>query len=267
MGEEDLVEADRHNLQGTAVVVTGAGGGVGEALTRLLADRGAHVFAVDLPSKAESQGADPRITYRGFDASDEHAWSAFVDELEAELSGAKLQGLVNNAGITHRASISTIDIEDWNRVLGVNLTAPLLGIRALTPLMGPGSSIVNIGSSAALTGHYPVAYTTAKWALRGLTHVAATEFGPRGIRVNAVHPGYIRTPMTASAPASMAQAQIEMTPAERLGEPIEVAETVAFLLSGAASYISGAEIPVDGGYVSSGGAKVIADRIAQTPDR
>jgi 3alpha(or 20beta)-hydroxysteroid dehydrogenase len=128
--------------------------------------------------------------------------------------------------------------------------------------MDAGASIVNVGSSAALTGHYPVAYTTSKWGLRGLTHVAATELGPRGIRVNIVHPGFIETSMTASAPDAMRAAQLELTPLERVGQSDEVAAIVAFLLSDAAAYISGAEIPVDGGFTSSGGAKIMADRIA-----
>ncbi|GAA1942776.1 hypothetical protein GCM10009776_00680 [Microbacterium deminutum] len=92
--------------------------------------------------------------------------------------------------------------------------------------------------------------------------MAATEFGPRGIRVNIIHPGFIETPMTASAPDAMRAAQLELTPLERVGQADEVAMVTAFLLSDAASYITGAEIPVDGGFTSSGGAKVMADRIA-----
>jgi 3alpha(or 20beta)-hydroxysteroid dehydrogenase len=169
---------------------------------------------------------------------------------------------VNNAGITHRARLGAVARDDWDRVIAVNLTGPMLGIQALAPLMGAGSSIVNIGSSAALTAHYPVAYTTSKWGLRGLTHVAATELGPRGIRVNIVHPGFIETPMTAGAPEAMREAQLALTPLERTGAPDEVAAVVAFLLSDAASYLSGAEIPVDGAFTSSAGAKFMADRIA-----
>ena len=141
----------------------------------------------------------------------------------ADLGGTPLRGLVNNAGITHRTRLGQTERADWDRVIAVNLTGPMLGIQALAPLMGEGSSIVNIGSSAALTAHYPVAYTSSKWGLRGLTHVAATEYGPRGIRVNIVHPGFIETPMTANAPSAMREAQLELTPLERFGSPDEVA--------------------------------------------
>ena len=110
-----------------------------------------------------------------------------------------VHGLVNNAGITHRARLLELHVADLERVLAVNLTGPLLGIQALAPLMTDGGSIVNIGSVAALTAHYPVAYTASKWALRGLAQVAAMELGPPRIRVNTIHPGFIQTPMTASA--------------------------------------------------------------------
>ncbi len=158
-------------------------------------------------------------------------------------------------------AIGDVTRADWDRVLAINLTGAMLGIQALAPLMPAGASIVNVGSTAALTGHYPVAYTTSKWGLRGLTHSVATELGPRGIRVNIVHPGFIETDMTASAPAAMLEAHLSLTPLERPGTASEVAEVVAFLLSDAASYLTGAEIPVDGGTASSGGAKLISDRL------
>jgi 3alpha(or 20beta)-hydroxysteroid dehydrogenase len=130
--------------------------------------------------------------------------------------------------------------------------------------MNLGSSIVNVGSAAGLTAHYTAAYTSSKWGLRGLTHVAATHYGPAGIRVNIVHPGFIETGMTASAPSAMVGAQLDLTPLERVGQPEEVAAVVVFLLSDAASYVSGAEIPVDGAYTSSAGVKFMADRIAES---
>lgn len=245
-------------LAGTTVVVTGAAGGQGLALVRLLAGAGVDVIATDRPDAAP-HGLPPGARYRALDVADEAAWAA----LAGELGGRRVRGLVNNAGITHRARVGAVARADWDRVLAVNLTGAMLGIQALAPLMDAGASIVNVGSSAALNGHYPVAYTASKWGLRGLTHAAATELGPCGIRVNIVHPGYIETAMTASAPAGMRDAQLALTPLERFGQPDEVARTVAFLLSDAAGYITGAEVPVDGGFTSSAGAKHLADRIAR----
>jgi 3alpha(or 20beta)-hydroxysteroid dehydrogenase len=129
------------------------------------------------------------------------------------------------------------------------------------PLMGEGASIVNVGSVAGLTGHYTAAYTTSKWALRGLTQCAATELAPRGIRVNAVHPGYIETPMTAAAPAAFRGVNVALTPIGRTGQPDEVAALMVFLLSSESSFISGADIPIDGGFTGGGIAKTISDAL------
>lgn len=255
-------------LEGRIVVVTGAAGGQGAAEAVLLADAGATVVALDRQADEPAFCRERGIVFRSLDVTDEAAWAAFAAELASHVTPElPLKGLINNAGITHRARLGETERADWDRVLAVNLTGPMLGIQALAPLMGAGSAIVNIGSSAGLTGHYTAAYTASKWGLRGLTHVAATEYGPRGIRVNIVHPGFIETDMTAHAPEAMRSAQLDLTPLERSGNADEVAHIAAFLVSDAASYISGAEIPVDGGFTSSAGAKVMGDRIARAQAR
>lgn len=249
-------------LAGEIVVITGAARGQGAAEAQLLAANGARVIATDVHETAElsvPEGASGSIEYRRLDVSSEADWA----ELAASLAGRRVKGLVNNAGITLRARLGNTELDDWNRVLSVNLTGAMLGIQALMPLMSAGTSIVNVGSSAGLNGHYTTAYTVSKWGIRGLTHSAATELGPRGIRVNIVHPGFIATEMTANAPAAMITSQLALTPLERVGQPNEMAEVIAFLISDASSYISGAEIPVDGAFISSGGAKYMADEIAR----
>ncbi len=125
--------------------------------------------------------------------------------------------------------------------------------------MPPGSSIVNVGSSASLTAYYPVAYTASKWALRGVSKIAATELGPRGIRVNTVHPGYIETEMTAAATPAFREAMYRETPLGRSGTVDDIAPLVVFLLSDASSFITGVEIPVDGGLTAHGGVKSVSD--------
>ncbi|MCX7522275.1 SDR family oxidoreductase [Microbacterium sp. STN6] len=252
-------------LAGKTIVVTGAGRGQGLAESAVLAASGASVVAADLapaapPALLEAVAGLPgELIYRRLDVTSSADWADLADRLAARAQG--VHGLVNNAGVAFRARLGEIERADWDRVIGINLTGPMLGMQALVPLMHQGSSIVNIGSAAALTPHHTAAYTASKWGLRGLSSAAATEFGGRGIRVNLVHPGYIETPMMAGAPAVMAQAQRALTPLERTGEAHEVAAVVAFLLSDAASYVTGAEIPVDGGFTSSMGVKYMSDAI------
>jgi 3alpha(or 20beta)-hydroxysteroid dehydrogenase len=239
------------------IVVTGAAGGQGAAEAGALRDEGAIVVATDIQSFA---GEEPeRIHRRHVDVTSPEEWQALAEWLRARFG--RVDGLINNAGIPSRARLGEVVFEEWNRALAINLTGPMLGIRALSPLTGPGAAVVNVGSVAGLTAHYTVAYTASKWGLRGLTRAAAMELGPRGIRVNAVHPGYIETPMTATAPAAFKGANEPLTPLGRVGSADEVAALMVFLMSDECPFLTGADIPVDGGLSSGGLAKALSDAL------
>jgi 3alpha(or 20beta)-hydroxysteroid dehydrogenase len=242
-------------LQDRIIVVTGASRGLGAAIALAAADAGATVIGADLTETAP----DERIVMRTLDVTDEDDWRSFASWLQTEHRAC--HGLVNNAGITMRSRLDEISLVDWNRTFEINVTGPMLGMQTLAGLMPPGSSIVNIGSIAALTGHFAVAYTASKWALRGLSRAASLELGPRGIRVNAVMPGLIATAMTADVPRVVSDALVASVPLGRAAAPADVAATVRFLLGPESSFLTGQELAVDGGQTAHGGMKLLSDAV------
>ncbi len=184
--------------EGKVVVVTGAAGGQGAAEAIALAREGATVIATDLHEEDPQLGAG--IAYRRLDVSRAGGLAGARHVADRRRTAASTAWSTTPASRS-ASRLEEIELADWNRVIGINLTGALLGIQTVAPLMPAGGSIVNVSSIAGLSGHFAVAYTVSKWGLRGLSRVASLELGARGIRVNTVLPGFIETPMTASAPA------------------------------------------------------------------
>jgi 3alpha(or 20beta)-hydroxysteroid dehydrogenase len=256
-----------YGLAGRTIVITGAARGQGAAEAEICVREGARVIGADIladqgQALAERLNAlgPGRMEYRHLDISSQQEWA----DLASYLAGGPVHGLVNNAGVPYRARLMEMDLANWDRVIGTNLTGTMLGIQAIAPLMPDhdGGSIVNIGSIAGLSGHFALAYTVSKWGLRGLTRAVALELASRGIRVNIVHPGPVETPILDGADPVFVKASEQVTLAGRSAQPSELADVVVFLLSARASYVNGQDIPVDGGFSSHGGAKTITDALA-----
>lgn len=235
-------------LEGEVALVSGGARGIGEALVRGLVEEGARVAFGDIlddEGKALAEELGESVLYLHLDVTEDGHWQEAVAAAEKEYGPVGL--LVNNAGIVDFADIDQTSPEDFRRVVDINLTGTFLGMRNAVPSMrrAGGGVIVNISSTAGMMGYAGIgAYAASKWGVRGLTKSAALELGKDGIRVVSVHPGPIRTPMTAGMDEEFAAAQ----PIPRFGEPDEVARMVLFLAADA-TYSTGSEFLVDGGAV------------------
>jgi len=241
-------------LSGKVAIITGAARGMGEATARLFADEGAKVALGDVMTKegeAVAKDIGDDVFFQKLDVSDDNSWAAFVGAVLDKFSA--IDALVNNAGLVHFTPIEHFNPADADKILGVNTVGPMLGAKHVAPVMkkaGKGS-IVNISSVDGLRGCNGLTlYTASKWALRGLTKSLAYELGTSGIRVNSVHPGGVNTPMgnARGLPAEQLAQAFCRVPLQRIGEPNEIANASLFLASDEASYVTGAELAVDGGW-------------------
>jgi NAD(P)-dependent dehydrogenase (short-subunit alcohol dehydrogenase family) len=225
-------------------LVTGAAGGQGGAIVQRLLGKGYQVAACDLRAD-EIDSASTELLAITMDVTDPPQWQAAVAATVERFGG--LSVLVNNAGVLHRAPLAEETAEAFETSWRVNCLGAFLGMRAALDhlVAADGAAIVNICSTGAIRP-FPqhCAYGSAKWALRGLTQTAAAELAPAGIRVNAVFPGPVATPMLDDG---IQQRLAAVAMFGRLGRPAEIADAVAFLVSQEASFITGSELVVDGG--------------------
>ncbi len=237
-------------------LISGGARGQGEAEARLFLDEGANVVVGDILDDAgEALVAElgEGARYVHLDVAQEQDWLCAVHAAEDAFGG--LDVLVNNAGVVEIKPISATTLEDYMRVISINQVGTFLGIRCALPALRTrgGGSIVNISSVGGLIGTSgEAAYASSKFAVRGLTKVAALEFGQFGIRVNSVHPGGVATPMVLglSADGIPTGGQFATQPISRIGQPEEIAQMVLFLASDESSYCTGAEFVVDGGWLA-----------------
>lgn len=243
-------------LSGKVAIITGAARGMGEATARLFAAEGAKVALGDVMTDlGEAVAADigEQAFFQKRDVSDDKNWAAFVAAVVEKFG--TIDALINNAGMLHFSPIEEFDSEHAAKVFGVNTIGPMLGAKHVAPVMkqaGKGS-IVNISSVDGLRGCNGLTlYSASKWAVRGVTKSLSYELGTFGIRVNSVHPGGVDTPMgnARNLPREELNKPFKRVPLQRIGQPEEIANVSLFLSSDEASYMSGAELAVDGGWAA-----------------
>ena len=240
-----------NRLAGKLAVITGGARGLGAAKARLFVEHGAQVILSDIEVEDGERLAGelgPAATFLKHDVGDEAAWSEVVDRVRHE--HGRLDVLVNNAGINRPMPFLESSVDDMDALYRVNVRGVFLGMHTVAPLMkaSGGGSIINVASLAALKSiPNMLAYGTTKWAVRGMTKNAALELAEHGIRVNAIYPGVIDTPMLAAIPLHVTSAYIDSTPLCRLGLPRDVANMALFLASDESDFVTAGDFPVDGG--------------------
>lgn len=243
-------------LKDKVAIITGGARGMGAATVRLFVQEGAKVMIADvLDADGEKLAGELKdsAVFVHHDVTDEASWKTLIEQT-IEAFGS-IDVLVNNAGILMFKTLAETSKADFERVIGVNLTGCFLGTKLVgAHMLGKGrGAIVNISSSDGMKGANGLgAYCSSKWGIRGLTRVAAMEYGHKGVRVNSVHPGGIDTAMgnPYAEPKAEVNKRYTMVPLQRVGDPLEVAQTSLFLASDESSYLCGAEIAVDGGMLT-----------------
>jgi 3alpha(or 20beta)-hydroxysteroid dehydrogenase len=240
-----------HRLDGKIAIITGAARGQGAAEATLFVAEGAKVVLADVRDDLGRELASalgPSALYVHHDVSNEASWGELVRTTERSFGPGSV--LVNNAGIANVKRLVDETVEGYQRTVAVNQLGVFLGMREVVPSMrrARGGSIVNISSTGGIRGYVNnTAYGATKWAVRGMTKTAALELAPDNIRVNTILPGLVDTPILGFADAETMKAWATETPMARAGQPIEIARAALFLASDESSFMTGADVAVDGG--------------------